>query len=362
MSLHLITGYAGESHITSADQGAYNMATYGEGQFVLNRGNKFVTTIVSNNSVTVADGEAMMQGRYIKMIPGTSESVTIDNGTAGMKRHDLICLRYEKDSGTGVETATMVVKKGTEDASTPVDPTYVQGDITDGTDLVNEMPLYRVLIDGLTLDSITPLFTVKTSMVDYMDSYQLPIAGADTLGGVKIGSGISVASDGKISAQQYTLPTASSSTKGGVKIPSNTPLYISSESLYIQRATTTQLGVMKIGSGLWEYGQGEVGVKIYKTSFYAKLTSDVVINSLSEESGTIRCTDSNFINHYNKDQVCSVYIVPYSGRRDVITYIDYIHTSSGNLDFECYFANASNETRRLASNLSFEIHYYYLAG
>ena len=186
MSLHLITGYAGSEHITSADQGAYNMGTFGEGEFVLDRGNKFAATVVTNNSISIADGEAMMQGRFIKQPLGTTETVSIDNGASGMKRKDLIVLRYTKNSSTGVESASFEVIKGTPDASSPVDPSYTQGDITDGTDLVNDMPLYRVNLDGLNIASMDTLFSVKVSMVDYMDDYQLPVASGSNLGGVKV--------------------------------------------------------------------------------------------------------------------------------------------------------------------------------
>ena len=171
MALHLITGYAGQEHITSADQGAYNMATYGDGQFVCERGSKFAVTIASNNSLTIADGEAMMQGRYIKLPIGTTESVTIDNGSSGMKRKDLICIRYTKDSGTGVESAAFVVIKGTPAASNPSDPSYTEGDITDGNDLVNDFPLYRVNLDGLNIDSIDTLFETNFSMTHYSNHW-----------------------------------------------------------------------------------------------------------------------------------------------------------------------------------------------
>lgn len=71
-----------------------------------------------------------------------------------------------------------------------------------------------------------PLSNFYTYMKGKMDSvYQakgtyltsLPIASSSTLGGVKIGSGLTVAEDGTISAAaEYTLPTASSSVKGGI--------------------------------------------------------------------------------------------------------------------------------------------------
>ena len=200
MALHLITGYAGQEHVTSADQGAYNMGTYGEGEFVLDRGNKLAATVASNNSIIIADGEAMMQGRFIKLPVGTTESVTIDNGTSGMKRRDLIVIRYSKDAGTGVESASFAVKKGTPSSGTPSDPSVTTGNITDGTDLVNEMKLYRVNIDGLNITSLDTLFSVKESMVDYMDAYQLPVASSGVLGGVKAFS----KAESESQAQEYS--------------------------------------------------------------------------------------------------------------------------------------------------------------
>lgn len=51
-------------------------------------------------------------------------------------------------------------------------------------------------------------------------SYTLPVASADTLGGVKVnGNNLSIDSNGVIkNTYSYTLPTASSSTLGGVKV------------------------------------------------------------------------------------------------------------------------------------------------
>lgn len=53
-------------------------------------------------------------------------------------------------------------------------------------------------------------------------NYELPTASSSTLGGVKIGSGLSVDANGVLSADgsSYILPTASDSTLGGVKVGS----------------------------------------------------------------------------------------------------------------------------------------------
>lgn len=70
-------------------------------------------------------------------------------------------------------------------------------------------------------------------------NFALPIASSSTLGGVKIGSGLTVAADGTISAAaQYTLPTASSSVKGGIKV--GTGLTMSSETLNHSNSVTAK--------------------------------------------------------------------------------------------------------------------------
>lgn len=70
-------------------------------------------------------------------------------------------------------------------------------------------------------------------------NFALPIASSSTLGGVKIGSGLTVAADGTISAAAaYTLPTASSSVKGGIKV--GTGLTMSSETLNHSNSVTAK--------------------------------------------------------------------------------------------------------------------------
>ena len=162
MALHLVTGYAGKEHVTAADQGAFNVAMLIDGDYVLNRGEKFAATIVTNNLIKVLDGEIIMQGRYIRLDSGSFAEVAIDNGTQDYKRNDLIVCRYTKSSTTGVESADIVVIKGTPDSALALDPEYTVGDTLHG-DLVHDMPLYRVPIDGLNVGELEPLFDVVDS-------------------------------------------------------------------------------------------------------------------------------------------------------------------------------------------------------
>lgn len=164
-NLHLVTGYAGREHVTAADQGAFNVALLGSGQFVMNKGNKLAASIVSNNQIRIADGDIYMQGRFIRLNEGSYADLTIENGTQGMLRNDLIVARYTKDVETGIEEVNLVVIKGTATASNPSDPGYTSGNIIEGNAYLNDMPLYRVVINGLTVESAVKLFSVKDMQI-----------------------------------------------------------------------------------------------------------------------------------------------------------------------------------------------------
>lgn len=98
----------------------------------------------------------------------------------------------------------------------------------------------------------------EISSVQYLytaTSYVLPKATDEVLGGIKVGSNITV-SDGVISvAAPYSLPTASTTTQGGVIIGDNITVLgdgtISVATPYVlTTATTSTLGGVAIGSGL----------------------------------------------------------------------------------------------------------------
>ena len=159
MSTHLITGFAGKEHITSADQGSFNAAVMGGGEFVLERGEQFRCQVVSNNKVRIYDGDALMQGRHIIIDRNTYEETTHDNGTQGYKRNDLIVLTYEKNAVTSVESVKLEVIKGSPAESNPTVPEYTKGDILNSGASKNQMPLYKIPFDGLSIGEPVKLFS-----------------------------------------------------------------------------------------------------------------------------------------------------------------------------------------------------------
>lgn len=176
MSVHLITGYAGKEHITSADQGSFNAAIMGGGEFVMERGEQFRCQVISNNQVRIYDGDALMQGRHILIDRNTYVETTHDNGTQGYKRIDLIVLTYEKNAVTSIETVKLEVIKGTPAESNPSVPGYTTGDILNSGEAKNQMPLYKIPFDGLSIGEPVKLFstvptleTMKTEVDEKVD-------------------------------------------------------------------------------------------------------------------------------------------------------------------------------------------------
>ena len=157
-NMHLVTGYLGQEHITAVDQGAFNAALIGRGQFVLDVGNVLKAQVISNNQIRILNGELMMQGRFVRLDPGTYVDLSIDNGAQGMKRNDIIAARYTKNTSTGVEEVNLVVIKGTASASNPSDPAHTEGDITNGAAARHDFPLWRIPIDGLNVGEPVALF------------------------------------------------------------------------------------------------------------------------------------------------------------------------------------------------------------
>lgn len=178
--IELVTGHAGDGHVSSADIGRFNAGVCGTGKYVLTTGQRFAYTIDSNNLIKIASGDAVNQGRHIIIPQNTVEDAAIVNGVQGKTRIDVIALRYTKDTSVtpATETASLVVIKGTDVSigSTPPVPALTSGDIFDGAS-VDDMPLYHVLITDTVITSVTPVFTVLNSLdkVDEVISKVYPI-------------------------------------------------------------------------------------------------------------------------------------------------------------------------------------------
>ena len=179
--VELVTGHANKAHATAEQAAGLNAGILGLDDYVLNVHDKFKITVVSANKVTIGTGELVMQGRHVSQ--GTPEDLIVTNGSQGQKRNDLIVCRYAKGSQS-VESAKLVVVRGTPTTGTPTDPAVNTTSPLDGG-TTYDMPLYRIPLDGITIGTPVALFNVLKPMSDVWDSLtQMP----DIESGMFIGS------------------------------------------------------------------------------------------------------------------------------------------------------------------------------
>lgn len=161
-ALILVDGYnGGVAHITADQIRDHNIAMYGDGDFVLPVGDKFAYEIVNNNTINLSSGMVVMNGARAVTGYGKTETLTIENGTSGYKRVDIIVAEYSKDNETLVESVTVKVVKGTL-GSAYSDPALVAGDIRAGA-TKRQMALYRVKVNGLSIEAVEKMWTAAVA-------------------------------------------------------------------------------------------------------------------------------------------------------------------------------------------------------
>lgn len=157
MAFEIVDGMTGAAHISSDDLSALNTATVGKADCVLEYGNDFALTMASANSATLGTGVGMVGGkRFWNQAPVT---LTVQSGTQGQKRNDLVVARYAKTSA-GIESITPVVIKGTPSADAAADP-----EVT-----ANDLKLWRIPLGGITVGTPVKLFEAVAPLATLGDS------------------------------------------------------------------------------------------------------------------------------------------------------------------------------------------------
>lgn len=163
--MDIITGYTGSPHVTAEQDRDVNIGIFGAESYVLRTGSQLKAEVSSNNEIKVRDGVIMHQGCAASIKKNTYDSLTIANGSQGMKRVDLIVARYSRDQNTKEESLVLKVIQGTPKESGPAVPGYTTGDIQAG-DLIADMPLYQVTLNGLNITEVKQLFSTQDSIAE----------------------------------------------------------------------------------------------------------------------------------------------------------------------------------------------------
>lgn len=158
-----MTGKTGTPHVTSQQFRQLVESTVGQGSYILTSGENLEPELQTNNSLKIRSGMMSHHGNLSVVELGTYDEVTIQNGTQGMQRIDLVVNRYTRNEETGIEDNEWFVIMGTPAASDPVAPAYTEGNLQVG-DLVDDCPVFEVHLDGINVTEVVKLLDVTSDM------------------------------------------------------------------------------------------------------------------------------------------------------------------------------------------------------
>lgn len=177
MAFEIVDGMTGTKHISSDDLSALNIATVGKADCVLGYGDNFELTMQSANSATLGTGVGMVGGKRFWNQAATN--LTVKSGTQGKKRNDLVVARYAKTSA-GIESITPVVVKGTPSTGTAADPATTS----------NDLKLWRIPLDGISVGTPVRLFDPVASLATLGDSVSRKAVRATYSANEPVGNGM----------------------------------------------------------------------------------------------------------------------------------------------------------------------------
>ena len=189
MTIELVDGKAGVAHISSEDRAIIHQAKFGKSDMVFDWGDALKCSIVSSNKATIGTGCASIQGLDWHIT--AAETVTIQNGSQGMKRNDIIAAHYHRDSTSGNEKVELVVLKGSPNATAATDPTIPSGKILSGA-VDAYMPLWRIPLDGITVGTPVRLFTPRGDLWDSVTQQWKPPYTSDSLTLCRVGRVVTI--------------------------------------------------------------------------------------------------------------------------------------------------------------------------
>lgn len=146
-----VTGVGESNHVTASNFRNMLIGVFGAGSYILDTGECFAHELVSNNQLDIGTGMMCHHGNLSEEEKGSS--ITITNGTQGMKRIDLIVNRYQRNDATQVESNEWVYIMGTPHATDPTVPSCTEGNVMEG-DLIDDCPVFQITLNGLNVESV----------------------------------------------------------------------------------------------------------------------------------------------------------------------------------------------------------------
>lgn len=150
MAVELVTGYAGANHVGADEIRKLVRSLAGKGNYWCESAP--TVSMTDSNTFHCTAFYAICGGGLFRI---EATDLTVANGSQGTKRNDLVCVEYDKDTSSGVESAQLVVVKGTA-GTTAADPTLTTGDLVSGCTKA-QFAMARISLSGITVATPTLL-------------------------------------------------------------------------------------------------------------------------------------------------------------------------------------------------------------
>lgn len=162
--MQIVTGKTGVPHVTSVQDRALNQGLAGRECYILDTGDNLAPEIHSANEIRINGGALIVQGCLCTVDYGSYDTVTIANGSQGMKRKDLIVARYTYDAETQTEKIEWAVLQGEPSASTPAVPEISNTGDIQALDPAVDTAVFAVTLSGVSIESVEAVVPVLGSL------------------------------------------------------------------------------------------------------------------------------------------------------------------------------------------------------
>ena len=166
------TDPAAEAHIYAEDDAAIYQSIVGS-DGVMMIGQQCESQVISNNKVRVKDGVIVVGGHFARIPYGDYIDCEIVNGQSGRNRNDIIIAKFITTGTGGIDTYTLEVKQGASTTGAATDPTLTQNNLYE-SGKIREMPLYRVVIKGLSITKVEKMFE-SVPTIPMLNTYLLQL-------------------------------------------------------------------------------------------------------------------------------------------------------------------------------------------
>ena len=126
---------------------------------------------VDNNTVRLSGGGVLNRGHALRIPADEILDLSVDSGTAGYKRYDVVAAEFVKGGGEVADSFEIKIIKGLLSTTEPPMPTMTTSDLIDSGD-INQIALFKLQIDGTTMSVAQRMIdTIQDANAEQLTNY-----------------------------------------------------------------------------------------------------------------------------------------------------------------------------------------------